>query len=85
MTTKIIAITSKNQITIPADIVRDLQLNRQRRLTLRRRGDELILKALPDLEEQLSSIWEQLPSAPGTKDNHELKATSEEAWEHKIV
>jgi len=84
MTTKNITITSKNQITIPADIVRDLKLNQYRRLTIRRHGDELILKAQPDLEEQLSMIWEQLPKFSGTKDDEELKETTREAWRDKI-
>jgi len=85
MTTKNITITSKNQITIPADIVREFQFNKHRRLTIRKRGDELILKAQPDLEEQLSDIWNQLPGFSGTKTDAELKATTAEAWKNKSL
>ena len=83
MNTKNVTVTSKNQITIPADIVREFQLNKHRRLTIRKRGDELILKAQPDLEEQLSIIWSQLPKFSGTKNDTELKATTTEAWANK--
>ncbi len=85
MTTKNITITSKNQITIPADIVRKLQLNKYRQLTIHRRGDELILKAQPDLEKQLSDIWKQLPKFSGTQTNSELKLTTNEAWKNKSL
>jgi bifunctional DNA-binding transcriptional regulator/antitoxin component of YhaV-PrlF toxin-antitoxin module len=83
MTTKNITITSKNQITIPAKIVRELQFNKYRQLTIRKRGDELILKAQPGLEEQLSSIWKQLPKFSGTKNDAELKSTTVTAWKNK--
>jgi bifunctional DNA-binding transcriptional regulator/antitoxin component of YhaV-PrlF toxin-antitoxin module len=83
MTTKNVTITSKNQITIPAEIVRELQLDKHRSLTIRRHGDELILKAQPDLEDQLSVIWKQLPKFNGTKNDTELKATTTEAWKNK--
>ena len=82
MTTKSIAITSKNQITIPAEIVRELKLDKSRRLTIRKRGDELILKAQPNLEEKLSDIWKQLPEFNGTKTDAELKVTTTEAWKN---
>lgn len=83
MTTKNVTLTSKNQITIPVDIVRELQLGKHRRLTIRKRGDELILKTQPDLEEHLSTIWRQLPEFSGTKDETELKVTTAEAWKNK--
>ena len=83
MTTKYITITSKNQITIPADLVRDMQLNTHRRLSIRKRGDELILKAEPALEDKLGKIWGQLPSFPGTVTDEKLESTTKEAWSSK--
>lgn len=83
MTTKNITITSKNQITIPADIVRDMKLNTHRRLSIRKRGDELILRPEPALEDKLGKIWEQLPAFPGTATDEILKSTTKEAWSSK--
>jgi AbrB family looped-hinge helix DNA binding protein len=83
MSTKNITITSKNQITIPADIVREMQLNTHRRLSIRKRGNELILRPEPDLEDKLEEIWEQLPSFPGTATDEILKSTTKEAWSRK--
>ena len=83
MTTKNITITSKNQITIPADLVRKMQLNKHRRLSIRKRGDELILKPEPALEGHLQKIWEQLPAFPGTATDEILKSTTKEAWSSK--
>lgn len=83
MTTKIITITSKNQITIPADIVRNMQLKRHRRLSIRKQGDELILTAEPELDDKLQKIWDQLPAFQGTSNDDELKRTTKEAWASK--
>ena len=83
MTSRNITITSKNQITIPADIVRDMQLSTHRRLNLRKRGNELILKAEPELNDQLQKIWAQLPHFQGTTTDEELKHTTKEARVNK--
>ena len=83
MSSKNVTITSKNQITIPAEYVRKLHLNKHRRLTIKQRGDELVLKVEPDLEERLHDVWAQLPAFTGTKTNEELKRTTHEAWSNK--
>jgi len=83
MTTRNVTITSKNQITIPADFVREMQLKNRRRLSIRRRGDELILVAEPELKDKLQNIWDQLPSFQGTSNDDELKNTTKEAWTNK--
>lgn len=83
MTTRNVTITSKNQITIPADFVREMQLKNRRRLSIRRRGDELILVAEPELKDKLQNVWDQLPSFQGTSNDDELKNTTNEAWSNK--
>ena len=83
MNSRNVTITSKNQITIPADIVREFQFGIHRRLTIRKRGDELVLKVQPDLEEQLSTIWKRLPEFSGTENDAKLKATTTKAWGNK--
>jgi AbrB family looped-hinge helix DNA binding protein len=83
MTTRNITITSKNQITIPADIVRDMRLGTHRRLSLRKRDGELILKPEPELKDQLQKIWSQLPTFQGTTNDKELKRTTKETWVNK--
>lgn len=60
MTSKIVTITSKNQITLPADFVRKLNLTKNRRLAVRQRGEELILKPEPSLEEIMTPIWKEM-------------------------
>ena len=61
MTTGIITLTSKNQISLPAAYVRKINLPPSRRFTYRQRGDEIILKPEPSLQEALAEIREQLP------------------------
>jgi len=84
MTTRNVTITSKNQITIPADFVREMHLKTHRRLSIRKRGDELILMAEPELKDKLQNIWDQLPSFQGTISDDELKRTTNEAWANKL-
>jgi bifunctional DNA-binding transcriptional regulator/antitoxin component of YhaV-PrlF toxin-antitoxin module len=83
MTTKSVTITSKNQITIPAYLVREMQLSTHRRLSIRKQGNELILKPEPALQDQLQKIWKQLPTFKGTISDEELKRTTREAWADK--
>lgn len=58
MKTVKITITSKNQITIPSQIVRDLKLNRNRRLQVKQRGNDIVLTPLPSLAESLKPVWQ---------------------------
>ena len=52
-------ITSKNQITIPSHIVRSLKLNRNRRLQIKQRGNDIVLTPLPSLEDSLKPVWQR--------------------------
>ena len=59
MKTVTTTITSKNQITIPALIVRNLNLKHSRQLRVRLRGDDIVLTPLPTLRDNLLSVWDQ--------------------------
>jgi bifunctional DNA-binding transcriptional regulator/antitoxin component of YhaV-PrlF toxin-antitoxin module len=85
MTTVNITLTSKNQITIPSNIVRDMRLAKHRQLSIRRRGNELILRPEPALADFLPTVWKQLPPFKGTKNDAELKQTTKDAWENKSL
>ena len=80
---KNVTITSKNQITLPAEYVMKLHLSRHRQLVVRQRGDELILKPVPDVEEHFQELWAKLPSVKGTRTDEELKTTTRDAWSQK--
>jgi AbrB family looped-hinge helix DNA binding protein len=83
MTIRNIIITSKNRITIPADILKEMQLNGDRLLSIRSRGNEVILKPEPALKVQLQKIWEQLPPFRGTLSEEDLKYTTQEPIANK--
>jgi len=59
-----ITITTKNQVTIPANLVRELHLKRTRKLRVKRRGDSIVLTPLPSLENSLKSIWDRTKNKP---------------------
>jgi len=50
MTTKILTVTSKNQVTLPADIVRQFAIARNRQFELKVEGNSLRLTPKPSLE-----------------------------------
>lgn len=87
MKDKIVTITSKNQITLPAEYVRKLKLAKNRTLTARLKGDGLELKPQPTLEERMKKHWEWFKK---THPNHkpltdeelkqEIKQSVAEAW-----
>jgi bifunctional DNA-binding transcriptional regulator/antitoxin component of YhaV-PrlF toxin-antitoxin module len=60
MNAREVTITSKNQITLPAEYVRKLHLAKSRRMSIRQRGDELILKPEPTLEDRMLPVWEEV-------------------------
>lgn len=53
-----VTITSKNQITLPAKIVRSMKLSRGHKLTLTQRNDKMVIEAQASLEERLAPIHE---------------------------
>jgi bifunctional DNA-binding transcriptional regulator/antitoxin component of YhaV-PrlF toxin-antitoxin module len=77
MTTRNATITSKNQITIPADMVRELNLGNSRSVTITTKKDSLVLKPQPNVETVMSPIWQEMhahlktPKKLTDKDIHE--------------
>ena len=60
MNTYTVTITSKNQITLPAKLVRQLDLHKNRRLEISQRGQNLTLKPEPTFEERMKPIWDKI-------------------------
>lgn len=85
MSRKIVTLTSKNQITLPVEFVRKLNLAKKRRLLIREDGNQLVLTPEPELSEQLEKIWENLPPFQGSKTDRELTITTREAWSSKKI
>ena len=50
-------ITSKNQITLPAKIVRQMNLQKNRILTLDCKNDKIIMTPKPSLEAAMKKYW----------------------------
>lgn len=57
MTSKTVTITSKNQITLPADYVRKVKLARNRALRAELRGNTIVLTPQPALGESMRQFW----------------------------
>ncbi len=85
MSRKFVTITSKNQITLPSEFVRKLNLDRNRRLLIREDGNQLVLTPEPELREQLEKIWKNLPPFEGAKTDRDLTKTTREAWSSKKI
>ncbi len=56
----IVTITSKNQITLPAQYVRKLKLTRNRTLKVTEKRGVLELKPQPSFEEVMAPIWKEM-------------------------
>ena len=52
-----ITITSKNQITIPADVVRQLKLHKKRILELRVKDNSILLTPEQSIEDAMRPFW----------------------------
>jgi bifunctional DNA-binding transcriptional regulator/antitoxin component of YhaV-PrlF toxin-antitoxin module len=83
MTSRNITITSKNQITIPIDLVRKMKLGKNRQLQIRMRGDELVLKQEPPLTELMQPLWDDFhrthPEFPALTDE-DIHTESQQAY-----
>jgi len=58
MTSRIVTVTSKNQITLPAELVRKYKLDKNRRLSITEKKGALELRPQPSLEERMRPHWE---------------------------
>jgi bifunctional DNA-binding transcriptional regulator/antitoxin component of YhaV-PrlF toxin-antitoxin module len=57
MSTRNITITSKNQITLPIEYVRNLHLTRNRVLQIELRGGAIVLTPRPTLGDTMRRFW----------------------------
>jgi bifunctional DNA-binding transcriptional regulator/antitoxin component of YhaV-PrlF toxin-antitoxin module len=57
MSTRNITITSKNQITLPIDFVRNMHLTRNRVLQIELRGKAIVLTPQPMLGDTMRQFW----------------------------
>lgn len=78
---KTITLTSKNQITIPAEIVRQMGLDQSRKLRLERHGDAILLTSQKDLATQLNNIQHNVaPYVVKSFTDAQLARGRQEAW-----
>jgi bifunctional DNA-binding transcriptional regulator/antitoxin component of YhaV-PrlF toxin-antitoxin module len=79
---RVTTLTSKNQITIPAELVRQLGLGRHRKLRIERQGDDALLLTLQkDLRGQLNDIQRRAqPYVKRSLSDTELAEARTEAW-----
>ena len=78
-----VTVTSKNQITLPADLVRKYKLDENRVLEVRERNGVLELRPTLSLEERMQETWKILPPFTGTKTNAELTQATRDAYAQK--
>ena len=83
MTTYTVTITSKNQITLPAKLVRKFGLGKGQRLEVSDKGKTIELKTEPSFEETMQPIWDKIAKQRGNKPpatNKELSRAAREIW-----
>lgn len=57
MTTRNVTITSKNQVTLPADYVKALRLSKNRVLQAEIQENKIVLSPQPTLDETMKQFW----------------------------
>ena len=84
-----VTLTSKNQITIPAKLVRELHLDKTRKLRIEKRGKSVSIVPEPSLENQFDALWAGLAPKVTPVSNAQLKKAKRLAWqqaaERKLV
>lgn len=72
-------VTSKNQLTLPAKLVRKYKIDKNRAVTITDRNGVIEIRPQPTLEERMHQAWEKLPPFKGTRDDEELKQAIQDA------
>lgn len=81
---KTVTLTSKNQITIPAKLVRELKWDKKRRLEVQRKGDALILTTELSAQERLEAHWIKVkPYIKRALTDEEIRQARREAHEER--
>lgn len=79
MAIKDITITSKNQVTLPADYVRKIGLAKHRILKAELKGNSIVLTAEPGLEQQMRKFWNKQEAALPSSDAELTQAARQAA------
>ena len=74
MISKNVTITSKNQITLPADYVKQLNLAKNRVLRAEVHGESIILSLQPTLRDSMQKYWDKHNAAHPLTDEEIKKA-----------
>lgn len=78
---KTVTLTSKNQLTLPAALVRQLGLANSRKLLVQKRGNSLLITPQKDIASQFSDIQTRVkPYVSQQFSDQQLKAGRQEAW-----
>ncbi|HLA49439.1 MAG TPA: AbrB/MazE/SpoVT family DNA-binding domain-containing protein [Candidatus Saccharimonadales bacterium] len=81
---KTITLTSKNQITIPAELVRQLKLDKNRRLEVEKRGKTIMLTPEISVEERLEAHWAKMSKyIKRSLSDEDIRRAREEAHEER--
>lgn len=76
-------ISSKNQLTLPAALVRKYKLDVNRNVTIVDKGGAITIRPEPTLEDRMHKAWKQLPPFKGVQSNEEFQQIAREAWADK--
>jgi bifunctional DNA-binding transcriptional regulator/antitoxin component of YhaV-PrlF toxin-antitoxin module len=77
-----VTITSKNQITIPIEVVRGLNLTKKKILGLTVKGKKILLTPEVDIEEVMRPFWGKHHAKPGLSDDELRNAIRESVATH---
>ena len=76
-------LTSKNQLTLPAKLVRKYNLDKQRVVVITERKNSIEIRPQPSLEERMRKNWQKLPAHKGTQTDLEFKQAVRDAFAEK--
>lgn len=80
MKRRTVTVTSKNQITLPADLVRKYKLNQNRTLAVNEQNGAIVLNPEPSLAEDMAAIWDEMRQyVTRPLSDNELKAAAHQA------
>ena len=82
MTTRNITVTSKNQVTLPAEYVRRVGLNRNRVMRAELRGDTILLTPQATLGDSMRQFWGKHQAEQPLTDEELKKAIRSSAADH---
>ena len=82
MQSKALTVTSKNQITLPIEFVRNMDLDRNRVLHAELRGGSIILTPQPTLAITMQKFWRKHKASHPLTDKELKEATRTSAASH---